>query len=250
MASTERAVSDPIGIADGVSIGASTAPWPRRINTIVFVAAAAVISAGLGTEILVASVGEGTFLQEGRHFDLDEEANVPTWFSAALMAAAGVLSIVISATLADRGRVDRFRWAVLGVVFLAMSLDEVSSFHEAMMEPLRDWLDVGGAFHHAWVVIAIPAVIVFAVLYLPFLWRLPSRTRLGFLLGGSLFVGGALAFEMVGSVVVTEQGEGVAYVLATSIEESLEIAGLAVFFVTLVTFAAASGIRVVAARNP
>src|SRR5919109_4164080 len=63
----------------------------------------------------------GRFFQE---FSLDREANVPSWFSSALLlTAAAVLALVALDALARNARWGR-HWAGLSLVFVVLSLDE------------------------------------------------------------------------------------------------------------------------------
>jgi len=222
--------------------------WVRTIGAALVGSALYVVGLGVATEILVSCLGEETFLQEGRHFDLGEEANLPTWFTSFLMAATAALALVFAATLEHGRRADRLMWAFLGAILLALSIDEVGSFHEALMAHIRDFLGAGGAFHFAWVVVAIPLVLIVGLLFVPFLLRLPKATRLGFAIAGALFVGGALVVEMFGAALVSEQGEeSAAYAVAVIVEEAMEIAGMTVFAVAMIRHAAAEGLRIVIA---
>lgn len=59
-------------------------------------------------------------------FNLDKEANVPTWFSSSLL-----LSISLSCYLIYRNQLEkRFLWILLLVLFAFLSLDETARIHE------------------------------------------------------------------------------------------------------------------------
>ncbi|NOZ32815.1 MAG: hypothetical protein GXP01_07035 [Alphaproteobacteria bacterium] len=213
--------------------------WPAgRIGAIVISMAVVVFALGVAREFYVVAFGLETFLQEGRHFDLDGEANLPTWFSAALMAVISFLCVLSGSAAKLRGEAHRWAWRGLALVFGLFSLDEVASFHEAVMDPLRALLQTDGVLYYAWVVPAIPLVIGFALIYLPFLGHLPKRFAALFVASGALYVGGALGLEMVGGFVASTSGEETtAFAVATTIEEGLEIAGLTLFTVTLLHYA-------------
>jgi len=63
-------------------------------------------------------------------FSLDKEANVPSWFSSALLlTAAAVLALVALDALARNAPWGR-HWGGLSLVFVALSLDETAEIHE------------------------------------------------------------------------------------------------------------------------
>ncbi len=66
----------------------------------------------------------------GARFDTAEEANLPTWFSAVLLLAAGALCAVIGWARRAGGRAWAGRWMLLGIVFTCLSADEAAQLHE------------------------------------------------------------------------------------------------------------------------
>jgi len=177
-----------------------------------------------------------------RLFRLDGEANVPTWFSSSLLLASAALLGWIAANRSRAEAPFSRHWWVLAFLFLCMSLDETAQIHEMSVRPSRHLLELGGALHFTWVVPAGVLVLVFFVAFLRFLRNLPAETRRLFLLSGTLFVAGALGMESVSALYWTRLGESVAYGLATTTEEFLEMAGIVVFLKALMEFPAASGI--------
>jgi hypothetical protein len=106
--------------------------------------------------------------------------------------------------------------------------------HERADEPLHQALHTSGALLWAWVLLAIPLLVVFALAYLPFLSSMPVPTRQGLLLAGALYVGGAIVMEMIGSYLFTLGGlESLAYQLSATVEEGMEMAGLILLIATL-----------------
>src|ERR671926_1748521 len=88
----------------------------------------------------------GRFFQE---FSLDREANVPSWFSSALLlTAAAMLAVVALDALARKARWGR-HWAGLSVVYVVLSLDETAEIHERIGSWLRGHLHLHGPLHYA-----------------------------------------------------------------------------------------------------
>lgn len=186
--------------------------------------AGAVVSVGLGLD----APGVNTWT---RYFWVDREGNVPTWFSSAVLGLAALLAVGVAADSPGRWR---RHWRVLAAALAYLSVDELTEIHEQAITPLRQAFGLDGALFFAWVVVALPLVVVFALAYLRFLVALPRPTRSGLLVAGALYVGGAAGVEMVGSLVYSTVGlDTMLYVLVTTVEELLEMAGAVLLVVVL-----------------
>lgn len=165
-------------------------------------------------------------------FDVDQEANLPTFFNTALL-----LIVVVLSALAFRatGRKDR-PWRLLVFVFLFLALDESTQLHEKLVNTTRRALepvtgDVG-FLYFAWVVPYSLLLIGFAVVMFSFLARLPLRTRTGLVLSGAVYALGAVVCEMIGADIaqpfasVQQALHAPAYVAISTLEETLEMVGL------------------------
>jgi len=205
------------------------------IFRLILIASVIVVCLGVVRELVMARIGTGTPLKELRHIALDSELSLPAWYSSMLLFfIAGLLALIGRAARAVADR-DAGRWLLLAAIFLAMSLDEAASFHESLMVPLREGLGLTGILYYAWVVPGAIGVALIGAFFLPFVLRLPRRTAALIVLAGALFVGGALGMELIGGALeeaVTKQS--LAYSIVSTIEESLEIAGLTVFVLALV----------------
>ena len=170
-----------------------------------------------------------------RRFTLNSENSVPAWFSTALhLCSAGLLAVC---AWMHRSRGNRWwkHWASLSAVFCLLSLDEAASFHEMLMIPMDRLVKAEGVFYFTWVIPGIAIVMVLGLAYLRFLWNLDRTTRNRFIAAGCLFVGGALGMEMVDGAILDQFGEQhIAYMLATTVEETAEMLGLVVFIWSLV----------------
>lgn len=129
-------------------------------------------------------------------FDLEEEANLPTWYSSAtLLLCAGLLAVIAAAKRGGGGDYAG-RWYGLSLVFLVLSVDESATLHEKVSVAISGIFNTGGLFYYAWVIPAAVFLIAFVLLYLRFFASLPTDTKWLFLAAGSLYVGGALVLEM------------------------------------------------------
>lgn len=169
---------------------------------------------------------------------VNQEANLPTWFSSALLLGAAASAAGVAAW-AHRTR-DRWRWhwSVLAAAFCYLSVDELLRLHERANHQVGKVVETSGVFTFGWWVLAAPLVVVFAAAYLRFLRGLPSRIGLLIVVAGTLYVGGALGMEVVGSWLADDRGMlSTPYVLATTTEEVLEMLGAVVFLYAVATYA-------------
>jgi uncharacterized membrane protein YhaH (DUF805 family) len=165
-----------------------------------------------------------------RQFDVAEEGNLTSWASSLLLLSAALLLAVAARTAKTAGDRDARWWWLLCGVFVYLSLDESASLHELLIEPVGSATDASGLFHQAWIIVAVPVVVVLGLVLLGFLRRLPSTTRRRFLVAGAVFLAGAVGFEALGGAALDAglTAHGVNRVLV-SMEETLENLGAALF---------------------
>jgi hypothetical protein len=170
-------------------------------------------------------------------FYFDAENNVPTVFSGFVLLLCAFVLGWIAAVVRTRALPFWRHWAGLGVIFALLSFDELASIHELLINPMRNMMELPGLFRFPWVIAGIVFVAIVGLAYLKFLARLPPSTRWLFVLAGFLYVGGAVGMEMVGGYVFEtfqeSRAEGdkneLPYMIAMTLEESLEIGGALLF---------------------
>lgn len=162
-----------------------------------------------------------------RHlFDLDEESNLPSWYSwTALLLGSGLLFVVAAFQSRRRDR-DAIYWWVLAGGFLFLSLDEDASIHEG----LNTIADQMGNPNFTWTTAALILVGVLAIFALGFLWRLPPRYRWWFIGAGVAYVFGAVGMEKVSHWWLRAQAQNnmdtLTYNMLSAFEEFLEMASI------------------------
>lgn len=165
--------------------------------------------------------------------DINEEQNVPTWFSTLLLAGASLAAAGVAQLQRRRGARTYRWWGALAALYGFASLDEMASLHERLIVPVREAFDLSGALYSAWVV---PGLIVIAVLTGVF-WRfsrsLPGHLKWRFGLGAVLFFGGAVGFEMVGAAAFSRLGAGPLSGAMAVAEETLEMLGALLWLETM-----------------
>jgi len=160
-----------------------------------------------------------------RLFDLDRETNVPTWWSAMLLLASGVVASCQASTEHRAGDRRWLDWLTLGALFIALATDEAAGLHELLVKPLRALLGAGGWLHYPLIVPGTVIGIALAVRFRGFLRTLgPTRWRLT--RAAAVFALGAFGFETVGGWYAPETiGPNATYIALSTIEETLEMLG-------------------------
>lgn len=165
-------------------------------------------------------------------FDVSIERNIPTFFSALLLLMISLQLAAITALRRNTRDRDTRKWAVLSIGFLYMAYDEAFHVHENLVGPMRSLLGEGslGVFYFAWVIPGIAVVLLLGLYFLGFLRRLPAASRRAFLISAGLYLGGCIGIEMLDGYYVERHGsENLGFNLLSSLEESLEMAGLISF---------------------
>ena len=152
-------------------------------------------------------------------FDLDDENNLPTWFSSFLLTNACLLTLMH----AQRAIKMRMHWFLLAFGFLVLAIDEVAGVHET----------INSAIEISWVIPAAILVTALAVVFLPFAWRLWQIER-AFILkltaAGFLYLSGVLGIEWLSADM---EEESLQYEYAVTVEEGLEMLGIWLYLATL-----------------
>ncbi len=175
-------------------------------------------------------------------FYVDFEMNVPSFFSALILLFASVILTII--TVLKRRQKDLYSiyWTVLSIGFLFMTFDELVSVHERMIEPMREILGGGqlGIFYFAWVIPMGVLVFLLAIFFFRFWWDLPLKTKIYFAVAATIYLGGAVGFELIESKHCEIYGkENPFYIFLTTTEETFEMFGVIIFIKALLEYATA-----------
>jgi hypothetical protein len=188
-----------------------------------------------------------------RLFYLDSEQSIPAYFSTLqLLAAAAILGWI---SQAKRRSGDAFagHWMFLALGFAFLSIDENCSIHETLSLESALHVKSTGFTFFAWVIPAGIGVITIGILFLRFLIQLPPPFRNSFLLAAALYLGGAVGVEMFEGRYAERHGfENLGFVAHVTVEESLEMFGIALFIRSLLRYAETmyGGIFLVSGQRP
>ena len=179
-------------------------------------------------------------------FNVDGERNIPTFFTVLLAATGAMLLVVIGLASREREKNDSRYWFALAAGFVFLGYDEAFQVHEQMVAPMRQLMGNArlGVFYFGWVVPGILGVCALALFFLKFLLRLPATTRRWLLFAGALYLGGCIGMELLDGKYIEAYGENMTYSVLVTIEEALEMSGLATLIHTLLGHIAAAGAKV------
>jgi len=164
------------------------------------------------------------------NFDVDEEANIPTYYNTLLLLAAALLVAVVARTLRLTGDPMSTRWRVLAVIFFVLSVDEAAGIHEEVSDIVPKTDVFGGTLYFGWVVVYAVVVVVVGWYVLPLLRGLPRRHRMRFIASAVVYVSGALFVELVEAAITLRTGDETwRYQLVSTVQEVAEMVGVALF---------------------
>ncbi|HEX6048690.1 MAG TPA: hypothetical protein VFZ21_05470 [Gemmatimonadaceae bacterium] len=183
-----------------------------------------------------------------RLLNLNEESNIPTFYSSLLLVAATLMLTVLAATAWRPGgasRQDARYWAGLALLFAYMSIDEAAAIHELLNYPIGQALNASGVLYFAWVVPYALLALVVAALYTRFLWRLPRPISTRIALAGVIFVSGAIGVELFqganADMIRTSTTSSLDVELSFLVEETMEMLGVSYLITTLLRYVEMSG---------
>ena len=156
-------------------------------------------------------------------FDVNEEHNLPTWFSGFNLLIATTFLWIASREKRIGNDSMAGRWTVLFAIFCFLSIDEIAGIHESINSVVEPTWAYGGAVIAA----------VLGIYFIPFLKSLPRPTLIKFVIAGAIFVGGAVGMEIVGEPM---DGDSLIYNLTTMVEEGMEIFGIILFTKALLEY--------------
>ena len=170
------------------------------------------------------------------YFNFDQEANFPSVYSALSLGFCSYLLAAIAAIEKhNRAKFTR-SWKALSFIFLFMAFDEACSIHELLIPIMRGFMNAEGLLYFPWVIPAFFLVILFLIVFRKFILALPNRTKILFILSGTVYIFGVLGMELIGGYIADNYGYNTVYGMAASIEELSEMFGIVIFINALLHY--------------
>lgn len=197
------------------------------VIAVILVTVSAIVSPQ-GDELLEkkASLSYSIMSEPSRVFNVDQEANIPTWFTGGVALYLAMTASMIASVVKSQGQKYSWAWRGISLMGIYIALDELSGIHELAIEPIRDSWEISPWLYQSWVIPAMIIVVLIGIIYARFLWQLPSYAKVYIFLGSLIYLTGAVGVESIGGFVLTTQGLNDWYVQLAHIEEFLEMMGL------------------------
>jgi hypothetical protein len=167
-------------------------------------------------------------------FDLDLEANIPTWFSSIQLFMIGLISALTAQSQHYKTPPSKWGLTFFGLGFMYLSMDEASSIHEKLTyefhnNPLVPYFD---GVHGIWIVVYGSIGIVVLLLLCRDLWAICKTLRreaLIFIVGMIIYLAGAGGAETITYFYLDKTIPWV-YAVEVTLEEFLEMFGASTLF--------------------
>jgi hypothetical protein len=187
-------------------------------------------------------------------FDLNGEANAPSWYSSLLWLIAATLAFLISQS--ERIKQGKFiwNWGMFCAACIFLSADEAMMIHErigdAISKIFKKWefLRMDRGWLYSWMYWGIGFLSAFLFLNYKFLLALPRRTLYLLCTSGAIFLSGAIGVELFsawnehGIRTINSMKE---FTLLIAAEKTLEMAGVVALIYTLLDYICRSKVEIV-----
>lgn len=207
----------------------------KKITKIILLVIFLLLSFHILFQIALIYSSNEILLKTVKLFHFDSEGNLPTYFSSLLFLISSVLLLLISKIEFNR---NSKYWLLLSLVFLFLSIEDYIQLHEKFTNIIFDKFHISGAFRFIWIYPAALIIILSFFYFRKFLFGLPIKTKLNFIIAAGLFFTGTFILEFIAGILLSHQGEiksNLFYILAT-IEETLEFLGLWFFIRALLYY--------------
>jgi hypothetical protein len=213
-------------------------PSPRRLALILCAVVLALTLLSLFTAFVKQTSGSTLGF---RLFNLNEEANLPTWFSSITLLFSSILAWLIARSIKQAQRPYSKSWYLLGCGLFLMSIDEFAQIHEGYGRFLKriDLFRDFGFGDSLWLIMGLSFVAVIALILVKMWWHLPYYFKLVFLYSGIVYFGGSAMMETVGNEYAKQMGwESLGFLIFMHIEEVLEMTGVVILIFGLLKYLA------------
>jgi hypothetical protein len=210
----------------------------RPISIFLAIIAVLLCALSLGSNAYEWSLGvENTYwvIQLTEFLSVTHEANLPTWFSSFLLLCAALLS----GAIALAGQNHKKAWGAFSLLMLYLAIDETAVIHEMFTTPIREALGLSGHLYFSWVILGTPLALLVGLLFVRFIFRLPTHTRNSIIAAGLIYLSGALIVEAIAANQWDmDGGTSLHYAAISSIEEFLEMLGVIILINGLLRYIA------------
>ncbi len=210
-------------------------PSTRIVNILVWIALLLII-ASIAGQFSVFILDHPRSLGLPPVFFLEDEYNIPTYYSSFLLGLAAFLLGVIAFSEEKGEGHFRKHWIFLASLFLFFSIDEAICLHERMNMAICNifgWGKLVGwkkFLFSTWIVPGTIFSIILVLSHLRFFLQLPKKTKYSFFLAALISFSGVIGTEFLTIRYMKTYGPfNFNYTMLVTIEETMEMSGVILF---------------------
>ncbi|MBK9389983.1 MAG: hypothetical protein IPN68_07260 [Bacteroidetes bacterium] len=186
-------------------------------------------------------------------FELSGDSNLTSFYSALLLLFISGLLFLITNLIKLNINKYEFRWVLLSVIFLYLSVDESVNIHARLGAVFKKIIGSGNLpdyFQYGWVLPYLIVLVFLSLYFARFFFSFDRKTIVRFAIAFIVYVTGAAGMEMIESKFHVLYGTyHLMYKILVAIEEIMEMTGSILFIRALLIYIsenfADSGIKVV-----
>lgn len=165
-------------------------------------------------------------------FDMEYESSFATLLTVICMLLC-VLTLIANGESSrdDKPVWIRWSWHLLALVFCYLAFDEAFRVHEYAILHWQFNYDFLDFLYYPWVLPYLIFAATVAIIYIPFLLKIPRNIAVRMVIAGACYVGGAAGVEIIQALEdrASQSTETIPYMLYYTVEESMELMGIFLF---------------------
>lgn len=215
---------------------------PKRIFIFLIGVSSALVLLHILGQVSRLAFGHGQLFGLIALFNLEEETNIPSFWSSFLWVIAAAIAAAIARLSRNAPRRDWLHWYGLAAIFYLFAMDETIQFHERLgglfAKLLRmEGLHASGLLYYVWIIPALLFAVMVFFAYARFLLKLPRGVMLLMVAAGAIFITGSVGFELLEGPIDEAGGYmNLLYTGYVTCEEAFEMAGVSLLILSLLRY--------------
>lgn len=173
---------------------------PKTVTAVLLTIVGGLLLAGLFCLYLIFGLKVGNGLGFVPLFDLNNEYNIPAFYSALAIWASSALLFYIYQHEKKAGAPRAYYWRHFSFLFIFLGIDELASIHEIFgrFAPMIWERFPALQISRKWIIPFSPIILAMAVYFFRFFLLLSKENKLRFATAGLVYITGAVIIEILG----------------------------------------------------
>jgi hypothetical protein len=170
-------------------------------------------------------------------FNLNMESNIPTLYQVlAIFFSSFLIYLIIKSKV--KTKLIQHYWIMLMILTIYMGIDEATQIHESWSGAMKLIFpnQIKGIFSYSWFILEGVLALVVAIYFMNFIFRINKNVRILLIVAAAIYLSGALLVDIISSLFDSKFGTAFIYELLPTLEEVLEMLGIAVFIRALLKY--------------